>query len=601
MHQQYLDAMAIVETLSAPTYFITFTCNSKWPEITSELFPKQQACDRPDLVSRVFHLKLTELLDDIKKKQIFGEGLGLIHVIEFQKRGLPHAHILLIVHPDHKPQTASDLDKYISAEIPDRITHPLAYETVKNSMIHGPCGDFNKTSPCMENGRCTKHYPKEFVENTTFGANGFPVYRRRDDGRTVETEYGDLDNRWVVPHNLYLASKYGAHINVECCTSSAAILYLFKYIYKGATRATIVVGNRPQEQLDTSQQLKNEIYDFVDGRYIAPCEAVWRIYGFKMSSHYPSVFRLQMHLPGGFMHTFKEDETVEDIASRAQQEISTLTRFFKYNTEHPSDPPSTYVMFPQTHVYNKKSKEWTVRTRGEAVGRLYFVHPSAGELFYLRMLLSIMKSPKSFSDLKTFNGITHNTFKESCRSRGLLEDDSEWEECLDSASKIYSGHQLRKLFVQILAYCSPTNPYNLWLQFQDPLSYDLPPKQRLATNEEQVTIFAKERTQKALIKIQQMLQELSKSLSDFDMPLPDIPTPNPSEPNHLIAKELSYRKLQQTDILRLINQLNTNQRRVYDAVLDAYNKNISKAYFIDGPAGTGKTFLYSTILSAVRS
>lgn len=119
MHQIYLDAMAIVDALFAPTFFITFTCNPKWPEILAELFPGQQAADRPDLASRVFHLKLTELLDDLRKREVFGKVLGLVQVIEFQKRGLPHAHILLIVHPDDRPQVASDLDKYISAEIPD--------------------------------------------------------------------------------------------------------------------------------------------------------------------------------------------------------------------------------------------------------------------------------------------------------------------------------------------------------------------------------------------------------------------------------------------------------------------------------------------------
>lgn len=76
----------------------------------------------------------------------------MIHVIEFQKRGLPHAHILLIMAPEHTPQMPSNYDIYISAEISNPTTHLTAYETTKRTMIRGPCGPFNVHSPCMENG-----------------------------------------------------------------------------------------------------------------------------------------------------------------------------------------------------------------------------------------------------------------------------------------------------------------------------------------------------------------------------------------------------------------------------------------------------------------
>ncbi|OAQ23712.1 hypothetical protein K457DRAFT_1881241 [Linnemannia elongata AG-77] len=65
--------MAIVRAYSSnPDYFITFTCNPKWPEITSELFPHQTAVDRPDLTVRVFHIKLQELLDGLLNKTELG-------------------------------------------------------------------------------------------------------------------------------------------------------------------------------------------------------------------------------------------------------------------------------------------------------------------------------------------------------------------------------------------------------------------------------------------------------------------------------------------------------------------------------------------------
>ncbi|CAH9123138.1 unnamed protein product, partial [Cuscuta epithymum] len=52
-------------------------------------------------------------------------------------------------------------------------------------MMHGPCGPSRTNSPCMSNGRCTKHFPKKYNEETTIDDEGYPIYRRRDDGRTI--------------------------------------------------------------------------------------------------------------------------------------------------------------------------------------------------------------------------------------------------------------------------------------------------------------------------------------------------------------------------------------------------------------------------------
>lgn len=63
----------------------------------------QTGTDRPDLVARVFDMELKERLKDITLKNIFGKIIAFVYTIELQKRGLPHAHILLILHPSCKP------------------------------------------------------------------------------------------------------------------------------------------------------------------------------------------------------------------------------------------------------------------------------------------------------------------------------------------------------------------------------------------------------------------------------------------------------------------------------------------------------------------
>ena len=74
---------------------------------------------------------------------------------------------------------------------------------------------------------------------TTTTKEGYPLYRRRDNSRTVEVAGMKLDNRWVVPYNPYLLLKYNAHINVEICSTVSAVKYLYKYVYKGHDRVSV--------------------------------------------------------------------------------------------------------------------------------------------------------------------------------------------------------------------------------------------------------------------------------------------------------------------------------------------------------------------------
>jgi hypothetical protein len=76
--QYYQDAMAICRWAGYPDLFITFTCNPKWHEIQTMLdfIPGQKPEDRPDIVNRVFMIKLNELIEDIYKKKRFGKATG---------------------------------------------------------------------------------------------------------------------------------------------------------------------------------------------------------------------------------------------------------------------------------------------------------------------------------------------------------------------------------------------------------------------------------------------------------------------------------------------------------------------------------------------
>ena len=171
------------------------------------------------------------------------------YTIEFQKRGLPHAHILIILHPEDRFFNAAEVDAAVSAEIPDQRLFPNLYATVTRCMLHGNCSQYatSRTGtppPCWdpEKEACSKRFPKEFCDHTVFEPDfGYPKYRRRR--RPAGNQNPDDDeskqNCWVVLYSPYLSAMYDAHINVEICANVKACKYIFKYVHKGSDRASL--------------------------------------------------------------------------------------------------------------------------------------------------------------------------------------------------------------------------------------------------------------------------------------------------------------------------------------------------------------------------
>lgn len=92
---QTADSLALARVYGVPDLFLTMTFNPDWPEIKSRLKPGQTAHDIPFIVVRVFKERLRRLQEILKTK--LGTCIFMITVIEFQKRGYPHAHIVLKV------------------------------------------------------------------------------------------------------------------------------------------------------------------------------------------------------------------------------------------------------------------------------------------------------------------------------------------------------------------------------------------------------------------------------------------------------------------------------------------------------------------------
>ncbi|KAL7094727.1 hypothetical protein ACP275_11G121900 [Erythranthe tilingii] len=601
MIQNYQDAMAICRWAGYPDLFITFTCNQNWIEITRALKRKGLKCeDRPDLVCRVFKMKLNQLIKEIKQGHVFEKVKSVIYTIEFQKRGLPHAHILIFLHSNYKYSNPGDLDKIISAEIPVEEEDPILYSAVTSLMIHGPCGVFNPHSSCMQDGKCTKYFLKKFNDRTSQDEDGYPLYKMRDNGRVVKKGNNFVDNRFVVPHNPYLMKKYKAHINVEWCNQSRSIKYLFKYVNKGHDRVTASFYESSTDDLESNCQ--DEIKRYYDCRYLSPCEAAWRLFAFDIHYREPSVERLPLHLPDEQVVIFGDDEPMESILDRPNIQKSKFLAWMEANKIFPEAKDLTYAQFPMQFVWKQPLHEWRPRKRGFSVGRIHFVPLGSGELYYLRILLNIGNGPTSYEQLRTINNAIYPTFKDACYAIGLLDDDKEYVDGIQEASDWGSAHFLRKLFTILLLSNQISRPEFVWNSTWHHLSDDIINKHRtllqfpdLQLSEDQLKNFA-------LAEIENILRSNNRSLANFPiMPQPDMSLVTQVQ-NRLIYDELNYDRHELAmEHSKLLSSLTDEQKSIYEKIMLHVTEKREGLFFLYGYGGTGKTFIWKTLSAALRS
>ncbi len=90
------NALVLVSELDCLHVFLTLTCNPKWPEIVSQLLDGQTAFDRPDVKEAFFKSRLAQMKMNIWNGKYFDgcEPTYTFHVIGYQYRSLPHAHMV---------------------------------------------------------------------------------------------------------------------------------------------------------------------------------------------------------------------------------------------------------------------------------------------------------------------------------------------------------------------------------------------------------------------------------------------------------------------------------------------------------------------------
>jgi len=340
-------------------------------------------------------------------------------------------------------------------------------------------------------------------------------------------------------------------------------------------------------------QNHDEIKAYLEAHYVFASEASWRLFSFRMHDETPSVTRLAVHEPG--MHTvmYNDNAIIFETVNSEQNQKTTLIEYFQANIDCPLAREVTYMDFPSVFTWTNRTKKWTIRERGCCVGRLYFVSPSASERYFLRTLLTKVKGAISFEALRTINGVIHDTFKSACIALGLYDLNDEWNAYLEEAVGMRTGAQLRSLFVTILAFGVPSDPCMLWDKYKEHICDDCKVTLQchgiVESSIEQIESWA-------LHSLRDALAKFSKTLKDFCLPTPSIAFDR-LETHRLLEVERDYN----FEVVMAIESLNDGQRAAYNGVTDAYAAHHTKVTFIDGPGGTGKTYIENLILNVVRS
>lgn len=393
-----------------------------------------------------------------------------------------------------------------------------------------------------------------------------------------------LDNRWVVPYNPYLLRMFNCHINVEVCSSIKAVKYLFKYIYKGHDRACVsITDNTNEVEID-------EIKQYRDARWVTPPEALWRIYGFELRKMHPPVLQLQLHLPNMHMVSYHSMEKIQNVIDREGTERSMLTAYFEENSLYEKARGILYREFPEHYTWQSQGKFWKQRKRVTVfqVGRIVSAHPAEGERYYLQVLLNHVTGATSFEDLRTVNGQVMPTFREAAEKRGLIEADSTLDDCMTEAELFQIPSSLQRLFATILVFCEPSDVCSLRNKHLEAMLEDYSRNCKCKHTVEQMV----------LKNIIDMLHSMGKDIESY--PLPEI------DQQHETTDDIPREIMEETSIevdhedTSLHKNLNNEQREAYDEILAAIDHQRGGIFFVDGPGGTGKTFLYRALLATIR-
>ncbi|XP_043714601.1 ATP-dependent DNA helicase RRM3-like [Telopea speciosissima] len=142
----------------------------------------------------------------------------------------------------------------------------------------------------------------------------------------------------------------------------------------------------------------------------------------------------------------------------------------------------------------------------------------------------------------------------------------------------------------ILVYCEPADVMKLWNDILEAMSEDI--RRTDGTAECQLL--------QTITDINSFLQSMGRSINDYELPKIE------KNPKH--SKDYQLREIADEYVIELPleeynapNKLNLDKKHAYNIILEYVEFKKSGIFFIDGPGGTEKTYLYHALLATLRS
>ncbi|XP_076069186.1 uncharacterized protein LOC143041230 [Oratosquilla oratoria] len=181
----------------------------------------------------------------------------------------------------------------------------------------------------------------------------------------------------------------------------------------------------------------------------------------------------------------------EVIDNKIKKDIL-LTAFFKICSRDEFAAGLYYHEMPIFFVYNNNKSIWIERrNKSYALGRIRVVTSKNVELFYLRLLLTHKRGPKSFTDLRTVDGHMYSTFREAMKAMGLLNDEDTWKQTiLEAINHTNDRRQLRATYASMLVFSSLEDQSNIWEETKDLFSSDFLHHRGLTEYNEEIYLAA---------------------------------------------------------------------------------------------------------------
>jgi hypothetical protein len=198
LYRLYRDSVTIFQKSKSKSFlFVTITMNVKDSVLLREIGSSRNALDQPVLAVRLFKLRIEDFVRLVRKEHIFGRPTCDMGILECQFRGYLHVH--WIIGLEHELSEA-DVDRIISARVPNPDSEPELYRLVCSKMVHGPCNAGLTGGHCQSTriGKCSKFFPCDYSQKTTVNSGGYPQYKR------LSFEQGGFLARYDNPSFLFI-------------------------------------------------------------------------------------------------------------------------------------------------------------------------------------------------------------------------------------------------------------------------------------------------------------------------------------------------------------------------------------------------------------